>query len=499
MNKIIYFIFTILSLNIFYGCSENTTNNINIEVYHPANYDETRNSKMIISVGYSNFWLSQSSRDLHTIETKEYDYGKAKGELPDIPTGEVQFLFEVKDIQDKTVSRGISPIINNTGDNQTRYTMIAPVNTIYKAVDISKTNIPVQFTEGRYGHTLTKLPDGKILIWGGFKSDGNTSFNQNYLYDPELNTFESLNFAIPPQARAFHTATLFYMNPEKKENPKVLIAGGKGDGVVYLSSAEVYDVNSKTFVTLPGSLTQARANSGSVFLKVGFIFIIGGQNQEGYLDSVEVFNPYNNTFASYSILPEGIANMTVTSIGNNKVIYAGGNNSTGVSKKVVKLDNSNFGAAIDVGNLYSGRSQHQAVLVNNEIFFIGGFSEFTNGQLKTPLASIEKLILSNETIQKNQSSLTLARGDFSAVLVDNNNIAIIGGKDNTGNGIDQVEVLRHQNGSYSVFEPLPSKSDKKRYGQQAVLSDTGQVVIIGGRNIDNTVQEIECFNMPVTE
>lgn len=496
MNKIIYFISAILLFASFYGCSENTTNNINVEIYHPANYDETRNSKMIISVGNPNFWLSESSRELHTIETKEYDYGKAKGELPDIPSGEVQFLFEIKDIQEKTVSRGISPVINNTGDDQTRYTMIAPVNTIYKAVDI--TGNAKQLNEGRYGHTLTKLPNGKILIWGGFKTDGNTTLNQNILYDPELNTFETLSFAIPPQARAFHTATLFYMDPDKKENPKVLIAGGKGDGVVYLGSAEVYDVNSKTFVTLPGGLTQTRANSGSAFLKIGFIFIIGGQNQDGYLNSVEIFNTFNNSFVSYPI-PEGVANMSVTSIGNNQVVYAGGNNSSGISKRVIKLNNASIDTPVDIGNLYAGRSQHQAVLVNNEIFFIGGFSEFTGGQLKTPLSSIEKLVLSNETIQKNQNSLTIPRGDFSAVLVDNNNIAVIGGKDSSGNGIDQVEVLRHQNGSYSVFEPLPSKSDLKRYGQQAVLSDTGQVIIVGGRNTDGAVAIIECFNMPVME
>ena len=81
---------------------------------------------------------------------------------------------------------------------------------------------------GRYDHTATLLPDGKVLVAGGRGSE--TCFKPTSsaeLYDPVSSTWSptgSLN-----TARAGHTATLL-------QNGLVLVAGGYADG--YLNSAE---------------------------------------------------------------------------------------------------------------------------------------------------------------------------------------------------------------------------------------------------------------------
>src|SRR4029077_3614336 len=88
----------------------------------------------------------------------------------------------------------------------------------------------------RYAHTATLLPNGKVLVAGGY---GNTGYlSSTELYDPARGTWTatgSLN-----NARSYHTATLL-------PNGKVLVAGGFGIGGVFFRSAELYDPVSGTW------------------------------------------------------------------------------------------------------------------------------------------------------------------------------------------------------------------------------------------------------------
>ncbi|WP_410959788.1 kelch repeat-containing protein, partial [Salmonella sp. SAL4356] len=81
----------------------------------------------------------------------------------------------------------------------------------------------------RAAHTATLLPNGQVLIAGGFSGDQN-SLASAETFDPAQEKFVSAgNMSV---SRSGHTATLL-------PNGKVLIAGGyNGD---YLASAELYD------------------------------------------------------------------------------------------------------------------------------------------------------------------------------------------------------------------------------------------------------------------
>ena len=63
---------------------------------------------------------------------------------------------------------------------------------------------------GRFGHTATLLPNGKVLVAGGYIASAE-------LYDPASGTWT--NTGSMSTARAGHTATLL-------PNGKVLVAGG---------------------------------------------------------------------------------------------------------------------------------------------------------------------------------------------------------------------------------------------------------------------------------
>ena len=69
-------------------------------------------------------------------------------------------------------------------------------------------------------HTATMLPNGKVLVVGGYNSSGNT-IGSAELYDPGTGTWSATGSLAA--VRAFHTATLL-------ASGKVLVAGGADAG-----------------------------------------------------------------------------------------------------------------------------------------------------------------------------------------------------------------------------------------------------------------------------
>src|SRR5207247_1734174 len=80
----------------------------------------------------------------------------------------------------------------------------------------------------RFDHTATLLPNGKVLVAGGYNGSPLASAE---LYDPASGTWTATGSL--GAARVEHTATLL-------PNGKVLVAAGFNGS--YLASAELYDI-----------------------------------------------------------------------------------------------------------------------------------------------------------------------------------------------------------------------------------------------------------------
>lgn len=134
---------------------------------------------------------------------------------------------------------------------------------------------------GRAVHTATLLPNGKVLVAGGNHSNGGPSpLSSVEIYDPVIGTWSFTGSLT--NARYGHKATLL-------PNGKVLVAGGFSGGTNFLSSAELYDPNTGTW-TLAQSMSVGRNGPMGGLLLNGKILICGGQTNGVNLASAELYD-----------------------------------------------------------------------------------------------------------------------------------------------------------------------------------------------------------------
>jgi hypothetical protein len=135
------------------------------------------------------------------------------------------------------------------------------------------------------------LTDGRVLITGGIQYDPLESLSSAEIYDPVAGVFEFAGYMNAPHFA--HTATAL-------PDGRVLIAGGhylteQGGGV---SPSELYDPTAGAF-SLTGDLVVPRSLHSATLLNDGRVLIAGGQDGTGtFLASAELYSPISETFAS---------------------------------------------------------------------------------------------------------------------------------------------------------------------------------------------------------
>ena len=170
------------------------------------------------------------------------------------------------------------------------------------------------FVEGRFSHTATLLPNGKVLFVGG-KNNLMKNLSSAELYDPATGTFKLT--ASLSTARYGHTATLL-------QNGKVLVAGGQ-TGDTPIASAELYDPATGRF-TVTGQLLTMRVGHTATLLKNGKVLIAGGNGADGELVSLELYDPTTGIFTSAGRLIYARTQLSATLLQDGRVLFLGGAN-----------------------------------------------------------------------------------------------------------------------------------------------------------------------------
>lgn len=321
-------------------------------------------------------------------------------------------------------------------------------------------------TTGRAAHTATLLPDGKVLVAGGFDS-GNSSANTE-VFDPATQLFTTAaNMSI---ARSGHSATLL-------SNGKVLIAGGYNGN--YLASAELYDPATNSF-TPTHAMTAARSGHVATVLPNGKVLLAGGVGVGWtFLSSAEFYDPATNSFAATGDMIAARESHTATLLANGKVLIAGGHRGRRPSitiyssTEVYDPASGRFTRAADMTRI---RHKHDAVLLaDGRVLVLGGSDErdgqpaYTSAEIYDPVANTF-----GATGNMNSSRYKL---QGTAVLLSNGNVLVAG-------GASRAEVF---DPSSNTFSYAAGDLETPRLFATATRLRNGQILITGGYHGNSVV------------
>lgn len=227
----------------------------------------------------------------------------------------------------------------------------------------------LKMNTGRATHTATLLLDGKALIAGGFREEGTAEIPiaSAEIYDPNTNTFTPTGEM--NEARAGHTATLL-------PNGLVLIVGGwGGDG--RLPTTELYDPQTGKFRPA-ASMFAPRASMTATLLQNGQLLIAGGDSAKNTPQLIaERYDPATDTFTQSGSLHNGRSAHTATRLNDGRVLLIGGksknNNMILASAEIFDPTTGEFTLT---GSMNTARHKHAAVLLpDGNVLVMGGSDE----------------------------------------------------------------------------------------------------------------------------
>jgi hypothetical protein len=200
----------------------------------------------------------------------------------------------------------------------------------------------------RRSHTATLLPDGKVVVAGGYTSVANRfsvgRLAGAELYDPSTGTFTPTGSMLT--THACHSGTLL-------GNGKVLFAGDSQDLIGHSAITELYDPTTGTFAAT-GTHADPRGDSllcpWTVLLPDGKVLIASD------CDSAELFDPSEGT-----LRPTGRSSLCTNNAGtavplpDGRVLAVGSEKFEGGPDNRAQLYDPSGGAFTDTGGLITGR------------------------------------------------------------------------------------------------------------------------------------------------
>jgi hypothetical protein len=316
----------------------------------------------------------------------------------------------------------------------------------------------------RASHTSTVLPDGRVLVVGGFEK-GPDGYSQIYhdtaeLFDPIRGTFVSVSS--PAVARAGHTATAL-------PDGRILLVGGWTSGG-RTAAVEIFDPSSSSFLRV-ADLSAPRAGHTATALGEGRVLIAGGETEKGPATQSEIFDPRTGRFLPAAKLREGRLGHSATLFTDGRVLMAGGRKPAPTGGGVLastEIYDPARDAFVAGPALAVARYKHAAArLADGRVLIVGGSDE---RDWTGMLASAELFALGASRFEGTGALLSKRfKLPGTAVALRNGLVLIAGGS-------EVAEVFDPRTGR---FERAGSFPTPLYYATATVLGD-GRVLIVGG-------------------
>jgi N-acetylneuraminic acid mutarotase len=329
----------------------------------------------------------------------------------------------------------------------------------------------------REGHTATLLPNGQVLVAGGF--DGTNYLTSAELYNPTTgrwNTTGSMQ-----TARDGHTAVLL-------SNGQVLVAGGvntsPNGSFNYLSSAELYNPATGMW-TVTGSMTTARQAHTATLLSNGQVLVAGGltfiNNSPVIFSSAELYDPATGTWAKTGSMSVEREQHTATPLPTGEALVAGGfrfdksMNDSLASDELYNLQQGRFSAT---GSLNTPRYGHQAVLLGSgNVLVLDGVNQSSGGTFN--LNSVELYDTAARTWTVNGNTFKFGASGFNATLLGTGRVLLAGGIVGVYPNEHITNAAESYDSSAGVSASTGSMNTARR-GHTATLLSNGKVLVAGG-------------------
>ncbi|NMB75022.1 MAG: hypothetical protein GYA21_07820 [Myxococcales bacterium] len=311
------------------------------------------------------------------------------------------------------------------------------------------TPVLMQSPSGRAFHTATLLRDGRVLLAGGIgmmtegTSEVKKALQHSEIFDPRTESFTGT--AVMGTGRAHHAATMLATG-------EVLLSGGaayvSGQVGSYYNTALVYDPVSNTWPeakrNLPMSTARAfhKAEALDSSSYGGKVIVIGGENETGPVNTIDIYNPQTGGFLG--------------------AIACGGGGQPGPC-------------------MSKSRSRFCAVrLQDGRIAVAGGITE-KNGQPDITMEVYNPVPPTGTSLPgrfESLSSMTVARESPTCSLLDTGNILIAGGL-TAGGPTSVVDVVQVFPDSLNAVAG-PESLNPPRWMHTANVLRNGWVFLSGG-------------------
>lgn len=241
-------------------------------------------------------------------QTLDVDFAGGGAHLPGIPIGTNRRVTVEARRGTHAISRADSGRFDALGPGDVHLQLFLRAIDAFTTTGSADGSACTHLTVPRAGHAMTLLPDGRVLVSGGFTIDPATSRLQYHdeaeIFDPQTAAFTALPSS-PLQRRAGHSAVAV----SGPAGTAVLLAGGEGtqnnnpDGLaVALRGFEMYLNGAWTQVVPPASSPAREHQAAAVDLKTGSVLLAGGQTGPDsgtptMLDTATFFAPSSGAVA----------------------------------------------------------------------------------------------------------------------------------------------------------------------------------------------------------
>jgi N-acetylneuraminic acid mutarotase len=176
----------------------------------------------------------------------------------------------------------------------------------------------------RERHTATTLPDGRVLVTGGY---GGGVLASSELYDPRTGSWTATGWL--NTARSDHMAISLGGGRVLVAGGEVLVADGSSSGFHWasLASAEIYDVSTGVWTPV-ASMHEARRSAQIAMLPGGRVLVANGVNETSNryfgTGAGEVYDPVANTWSTP--VPTAVPRLDANAISlpDGRVMIVGG-------------------------------------------------------------------------------------------------------------------------------------------------------------------------------